>query len=56
MNRVLVQKTDETGAPVKLVNGADVTTGIGMTFDNVERTVNIHSNVKSSFSPRNEKE
>ena len=46
----------ETGAPVKLVNGADVTTGIGMTFDNVERTVNIHSNVKSSFSPRNEKE
>ncbi len=43
----------ETGAPVKLVNGADVTTGIGMTFDNVERTVNIHSNVKSSFSPRN---
>lgn len=46
----------ETDAPVKLVNGADVTTGIGMTFDNVERTVNIHSNVKSSFSPRNEKE
>ena len=39
-----------------VVNGADVTTGIGMTFDNVERTVNIHSNVKSSFSPRNEKE
>ena len=42
----------ETGAPVTLVNGADVTTGIGLTFDNVERTVNIHSNVKSSFAPR----
>ncbi len=46
----------ETDAPVKLVNGADVTTGIGMTFDNVERTVNIHSNVKSSFAPRNKKD
>ena len=42
----------ESGAPVTLVNGADVTTGIGLTFDNVERTVNIHSNVKSSFAPR----
>lgn len=46
----------ETDAPVKLVNGADVTTGIGMTFDNVERTVKIHSNVKSSFAPRNGKD
>ncbi len=44
----------ETEAPVRLVNGADVTTGIGLTFDNVERTVHIHSNVKSSFAPRNE--
>lgn len=46
----------ETDAPVKLVNGADVTTGIGMTFDNVERTVKIHGNVKSSFAPRNGKD
>lgn len=46
----------ETSAPVTLVNGADVTTGIGMTFDNVSRTVNIHSNVKSSFAPRNVKD
>lgn len=46
----------ETDAPVRVVNGADVTTGIGMTFDNVERTVNIHSNVKSSFAPRNKED
>ncbi len=46
----------ETDAPVRLVNGADVTTGIGMTFDNVERTVHIHGNVKSSFAPRNDKD
>lgn len=46
----------ETDAPVTLVNGADITTGIGMTFDNVERTVKIHSNVKSSFAPRNKKD
>lgn len=46
----------ETSAPVTLINGADVTTGIGMTFDNVNRTVNIHSNVKSSFAPRNVKD
>ncbi len=43
----------ETNAPVRIVNGEDVTTGIGMTFDNVERTLDLHTHVKSSFAPRN---
>lgn len=42
----------ETDAPVRLVSGSDVTTGIGMTFDNVERTVDIHSNVRTSVMPK----
>lgn len=42
----------ETSAPVVLERGADITTGIGITLDNVDRTVNIHTNVKSIFAPR----
>lgn len=42
----------ETTAPVVLEHGADITTGIGITLDNVDRTVNIHTNVKSIFAPR----
>lgn len=42
----------ETSAPVVLEHGADITTGIGITLDNVDRTVNIHTNVKSIFAPR----
>lgn len=42
----------ETDAPVTMVRGADVTTGIGMTLDNVERTLDIHDNVKTVVMPR----
>lgn len=42
----------ETDAAVRLVSGSDVTTGIGMTLDNVERTVDIHSNVRTSVMPK----
>ncbi len=42
----------ESDAPVVLEHGEDVTTGIGITLDNVDRTVNIHTNVKSIFAPR----
>lgn len=42
----------ETDAPVRITSGSDITTGIGLTFDNVERTVDIHSHVRSSFMPR----
>lgn len=42
----------ETDAPVRMVSGSDITTGIGMTLDNVERTVDIHSHVRTSVMPR----
>ncbi len=42
----------ETDAPVRLVSGSDITTGIGMTLDNVERTVDIHSHVRTSVMPK----
>lgn len=43
----------ETDAPVRMVSGSDVTTGVGMTMDHVDRTVQIHNNVRTSVIPRN---
>lgn len=46
----------ETDAAVRLESGSDITTGIGMTLDNVERTVDIHSNVRTSVLPKRAQE
>lgn len=44
--------TLETDAPVELTQGSDVTTGVGLSLDNVDRTVRIHSNVHTTTLPR----
>ena len=42
----------ETDAFVRLESGSDVTTGRGMTFDNVDRTVQILSDVRTVVLPK----
>ncbi len=42
----------ETDADVRLESGTDITTGRGMTFDNVDRTVQILSNVRTVVLPK----
>ena len=42
----------ETDAFVRLESGTDVTSGRGMTFDNVERTVDILSDVRTIVLPK----
>lgn len=42
----------ETDAAVRLESGTDVTTGRGMTFDNVDRTVQILSDVRTVVLPK----
>ena len=42
----------ETDAFVRLESGTDVTTGRGMTFDNVDRTVQILSDVRTVVLPK----
>ena len=42
----------ETDADVRLENGSDITTGRGMTFDNVDRTVQILSDVRTVVYPQ----
>ena len=42
----------ETDAFVRLESGSDVTTGRGMTLDNVDRTVDILSDVRTIVLPR----
>lgn len=44
----------ETNAFVRLESGSDVTTGRGMTFDNVDRTVHILSDVRTIVLPKSE--
>lgn len=38
--------------PVKLTRGTDVSRGVGMDYDNVERTFKLRSRVQSEFAPR----
>ncbi|WP_281523513.1 LPS export ABC transporter periplasmic protein LptC [Turicimonas muris] len=38
--------------PVTLTRGSDISKGIGMDFDNVERTFKLRSRVQSEFMPR----
>lgn len=42
----------ETDAPVTMMSGSDITSGIGLTLDNVERTVDIHSHVRTTVIPQ----
>jgi len=42
-----------SGAPVRIESGTDVMTGIGLRFDNVDRSIILHSNVHSFITPRN---
>lgn len=42
----------ETDSDVILKNGQDVTHATGMHYDNVERTMELHSRVRSHFAPR----
>lgn len=42
----------QTDAPVRMVRGSDVTTGIGMTLDNVEKTLYLHHDVRTSIMPK----
>ena len=42
----------ETDAFVRLESGTDVTSGRGMTFDNMERTVDILSDVRTIVLPK----
>lgn len=43
----------ETDAPVEMTSGSDITTGTGLTLDNVDRTVKIHHNVRTITLPKN---
>lgn len=42
----------ETDAPVELINGANITTATGLTYDNVDHTVELHSRVHSIYIPK----
>ena len=42
----------ETDADVRMESGTDITTGRGMTFDNVDRTVQIFSDVRTVVLPK----
>jgi LPS export ABC transporter protein LptC len=42
--------------PVKLIRGADVSNGVGMDYDNVERTFKLRSRVQTTIQPRSVKQ
>jgi lipopolysaccharide export system protein LptC len=51
---LLVDTNKETGTtdkPTKITQGASELTGIGMSFDNLNRLFALHSNVKSTWVP-----
>lgn len=41
-----------TDAPVRIENGSNMMSGIGLTLDNVERTMHLHSNVLTITLPK----